>query len=279
MSRSLVVGRGISVLTMVAATSLQAVGIQAQVVRKCESPTGALITGLVVDDSTGKPLGGASVQLLIAGCYVSADTDGRFVFHGLEPGTERVGATHPGYRRIAAVQLTIMQSDTITIELRLKPGGPIEDCRVDAACARLLMEADAESLSDEERFRLATLATTIAIAWKDVAGGTPWHACIDESSVAVIAMLTARYGPIVPRAECGVTREEETPLRVRVRHLAGRTPAFFVQVDSVTNVSADRRTANLDYLVGPLWGQEWRCSFDRTARAWSAVECVLVSES
>jgi hypothetical protein len=264
---------------MVAATSLQSVGIQAQVVRKCESPTAALITGLVVDDSTGKPLGGASVQLLIAGCYVSADTDGRFVFHGVRPGTERVGAAHPGYRRMAAVQLTIMQSDTIAIELRLKPGGPIEDCRVDAACARLLMEADAESLNDEERFRLATLATTIAIAWKDVAGGTPWHACIDESSVAVIAMLTARYGPIVPRAECGVTLEEETPLRVRVRHLAGRTPAFFVQVDSVTNFSADRRTANLDYLAGPLWGQEWRCSFDRTARGWSAVECVLVSES
>lgn len=279
MNRPTRIGRAISFFTVLAITMLHAVHLHAQVVQECDAPGGAIITGVVVDDSTGERLGGARVELLVAGCYGSADADGRFAFRGVPPGMERVGATHPGYRRFAPIQLTLERSDTIAIEVRLKPGGPIQDCRVDAACARLLLESGAEALSAEERFRVATLTTAIAIAWQDVASGAPWHACTDESSAAVIAVLRDRYGPVVHSSQCAVTQEEDPQLRVRVRLASGGAPAFFVHVDNVNDVSEDHRTAIVQYVVAPLWAQGWRCRFERMAGKWEPTECVLVMES
>jgi hypothetical protein len=143
----------------------------------------------------------------------------------------------------------------------------------------MLHESGTEALSAEERFRVATLTTAIAIAWPHVASGAPWAACIEERSAAVIAVLRDRYGPIAYSGQCSVTQEDDPQLRVRVRLAQGGAPAFFVHVDDVVEISEDHRTAIVQYVVAPLWAEGWRCRFERKAESWEPTECVLVMES
>jgi hypothetical protein len=204
----------------------------------------------------------------MSSCNTNADPLGRFTFHDVRPGNERVEAGHAGYRKFSPVPIVVTHGDTLLLELRLKAGGPLEDCRVNPGCARLFQGSPPVSLSDEEEFRLSTLATTIAVAWNVVATANPWHACVEEASAAVSAELGRRYGPVVPRAECAIDGD-------RVRHTASGAPGFFVMTRGVRDLGVNRRTALLVYMVAGLWGEGWDCMFERPAQGWQPLQCVL----
>jgi hypothetical protein len=231
------------------------------------------VRGVVIDDSTGKPVAGARVHLLMSFCNANADGLGQFVFRDVRSGNERIEAGHTGYLRLSPFSIAVSPPDTIVLELRLRPGGPLEQCRVHPACARLLEPPKAGALSDGERFRLAALSTTIAIAWPSVASVTPLHACVEEASAAVIAQLADRYGPVAPRGQCAIPGDR-WDTGARVRHTPTGEPGFFVTVRGVQDVGPYRKTALLVFNRGRLSGQGWECMFELSAQVWTPLQCV-----
>jgi hypothetical protein len=236
------------------------------------------VRGVVIDDSTGKPVAGARVHLLMSFCNANADALGQFTFRDVRSGSERVEAGHTGYLRFSPLDIAVSPNDTIVLELRLRAGGRIEECRVHPACARLLGPPGPGAWGDEEQFRLAALSTTIAIAWPSVASVTPWHACVEERSATVMTELAARYGPVVPRTECAIPGDR-WDTRSRVRHTPTGEPGFVITVSGVKDIGPDRRTALLFFTIARLWGEGWECMFERFAQAWMPLQCVQTLEA
>ena len=242
---------------------------------ECATGGTAVIAGTVVDDSTGKPVAGSQVTLLMKNCSTKSDKDGRFRFE-ISPRSERVEAQYRGYRRFSPVIATVAAGDSLNVTLRLKPGGPIQDCLVNADCVQLLQDSP-RTLNLEESFRLIAYGTTVALAWKDATRDQLWYACLTERSDAVFAELNRRYGRVVPEDKCELRRTERPS--GRLHHIGTGTYAFRIIIDRMEDLDDNHRQAFLTYMAGGLWAQMWNCDFERTARGWKPVLCVMIGQA
>ena len=236
---------------------------------RCRSGTG-VIKGVVRDDSTGAGLGGSWVALIDPFCRVVTDSAGHFRFDGLPARSIQIDAGHPGYRRYSRTSATVATGQTTEVEIRLRPGGPLQDCRVNVNCARLLREPILPNATEEEQFRLVAYVTMLAIAWTDVTRERGWYACVEENSQAVVNELTVRWDRVAAAADCGFRGD----VRDRLIHTPTGNHAFFVRMRNPQQTSAGRRRAEVSYLVGGLWGQSWTCNFERIDGTWRATLCV-----
>jgi len=252
---------------------------QAAGVIQCDSPGGSTIAGLIVDDSTGRPIPRSRVHLLFSTCSATADDLGRFRFVDVAAGRQRIHATHPGYRTLAPLDTVVVAGDTLALVFRLRSGGPIEDCRVDAACAALLGQSGLQSLDSEERFRLAAYATIIANRWSTVAGDERWYACVEESSTAVLSELAERYGRVASLDQCHRVVADPEDRSPRLMHVDSGLPAYAIAIDRVRPLPGDRRSASISWHVGPLWAAGWECIFEDARSGWQPLLCVLTWES
>lgn len=274
-------GVAIAVLEAVLCVALADLPAQAQATRaiQCESPGGSTITGLIVDDSTGKPIPRSRVHLLFSTCSATADELGRFQFADVAAGRQRLHATHPGYRTLAPLDTVVAAGDILELVFRLRSGGPIEDCRVHAPCAELLRQSELESLDSEERFRLAAYATIIANTWNTVAGDVRWYACVEESSTAVLSELAERYGQVASLDQCHRVVADPEDRSPRLMHIDSGLPAYAMAIDRVRPLPGERRSASISYHVGPLWAAGWECVFEDASSGWQPRLCVLAWQS
>ena len=208
--------------------------------------------------------------MIVPFCRVVADSAGHFRFDGLPARSSQIDAGHPGYRRFARTTATVATGQTTEVEIRLRPGGPLQDCRVNVDCARLLREPILPNATEDEQFRLAAYVTMLAIAWNAVTRERGWYACLKENSLTVVNELTARWERVAAATDCrSVDR-----VRDRFSHIPTGNTAFFLRVGNLQQVSAVRRRAQVSYLVGGLCGQGWTCDFERVGGTWRATLCV-----
>jgi hypothetical protein len=184
----------------------------------------------------------------------------------------RFDAGHPGYREFGRLDAEVAPGDTLDIELRLRPGGPLEDCRVDPQCSVLVSPAPS-GLAEDEAFRLLAYGTVIALDWTNI-GTNRWYACVLEESRAVLVALEERYRPVVPDTECELPLAEMRG-SAKLRHAQTGAPAFRAQIERTSPLSPDRRTVFLTRYVGPRSAAFWRCEFERVAMGWQPTVCVL----
>lgn len=133
----------------------------------CQSEAGGTIRGVVVNDTVRVCLFLRSYICLIepAGCRTTADLLGRFVVQRAPAGTLRTVTGYPGYRQFRPVTVEETTGDTTDVELRLIPGGPLQDCRALPSCS-VLVDSGRGSIRDEDAgFRLVALGTAIGLAW------------------------------------------------------------------------------------------------------------------
>jgi hypothetical protein len=243
----------------------------------CTTPGGISIAGTVIDDSTRQPIAGSNVFLLFTNCRTTTDENGRFRFELVRPGVNSLEAQQVGYRRFRPIQLNI-DHDSTDFVVALRPGGPIEDCRVHAACSQLLNETEVD-LSEEDHFKLIALATMIALAWQTAANEPMWYACVVGASDEVISELRARYARTVPNSACGMGPPIAPRSLDRMVLAANGQPAFRIRIDNVEVRSPLQRRAGISYFVDGRSGQGWRCDFQRSGLSWTPVLCVHEWES
>jgi hypothetical protein len=231
--------------------------------------------GTVVDDSTGLPLAGSRVHLLVPLCSAVTDALGRFRFDDVTPGGQRLAAGHAGYREFAPVQRSARAADTLQLELRLQPGGPLHDCRVHPDCAPLLEESAPAGFSDDERLRLAAFGTMIALVWRTVVvDDAKWYACIDEDNARVRDQLARRYGPVGPGGDCAARASHARGFPRRTFRTATGEPGFFVRIRPATDPGDGPRR-----VAGMAGSEGWECDFVRTVTGWRPVVCELVVQA
>jgi hypothetical protein len=209
-------------------------------------------------------------------CNTTADEQGRFRFEEARPGDQRLDAGHPGYRRFAPVMVAVGSGDTVRVELRLRPGGPIQDCRALPACAPLLDAPAPDELDEDERLRLAAYAAAIAIAWSSVVRTDPAWACVEGATPAVIDELARRYSHVAVRDACEIDRAAGAIDEVRHRPTGER--GFFIRIGPVEERDDGARRTTVMYMSGRLAGQEWWCDLARTSSGWRPGLCVQISE-
>jgi hypothetical protein len=243
----------------------------------CGVAGGGSIRGVVVDDSTGVPVADAYIYLFVRDyCTTKTDGLGRFVVHSLPLGSQRIETGGPGYRQFQPISVDVLAVDTTLIELRLVPGGPLEDCRASPSCSPLT-EGGLDVLSDEDAaFRLAALGTAIALAWPTVGGDERWYACVQDEQQAVTMALRERYRPVVDGVECDDPADRPLP---QMRHISTGRPAFQPRVNRVVEIIPGRRTVSLSYYVGARWGARWDCDFEMTERGWRPTLCIAIGVS
>ena len=239
--------------------------------------SGGTVTGVVLDDSTRTPIAGVWVVSLFTNCRTVTDAQGRFRLQGARPGNDRIDIGRPGYRQFSPVGVAIEAGKTTEVTLRLRRGGPVDDCRVNAACARLLSE-DRTSLADpEDQFRLMAHAVVIALIWDTVANGE-WYACVSDPKPAVLEELRNRYTRVATEAECMMKEGPNRP-RERLHHIATGNLAFRIRLDTVTETGPTTRRAFLSYMHAGLWGAGYECDFERVRYAWRPVLCTMVVQA
>ena len=82
-------------------------------------PTGA-ITGIVLDDATGVPLAGVTLELESRGRSETSHTDGRFLLGSLQPGSYRIALRRVGYAP-SALDVQVVSHDTTRLTVRMRP--------------------------------------------------------------------------------------------------------------------------------------------------------------
>lgn len=241
----------------------------------CGSELGSVVQGVVVNDSTDVPVSRALIYLFVQGrCSTYAGPLGRFILEGVPPGDLRIEASAGGYRQFFPITLEAAAGDTTHVELRLVPGGPLEDCRALAECAPLT-EVPFQPLSSDPAvsFRVTALGTAIGLAWPTVGVPEPWYACFDEESSDVLESLAERFPLIVGAGECELPVDELGRRARQMRHIGSNRPAFRPRVEQVETVSPGRRTVALSFYVGPLWAAGWDCDFVSTDQGWRPTLC------
>jgi hypothetical protein len=238
----------------------------------CQYEPGGTIRGVVVNDSTGVPVPRSHIYLFVGGsCRTTADFLGRFVINRVPSGTLRIETGFPGYRQFAPVTVEVTTGDTTDIELRLVPGGPLQDCRALPDCSALVDGGTGSAETDSIGFRVAALGTAIGLAWATVREEGGWYACIEGEPAAVRAALSERYSLVADADECGF---RDGPSRNRLRHVETDRAAFRPRIGRVVEVNPRRRTVALSYYVAPLWAAGWDCDFERSSRGWRATICI-----
>jgi hypothetical protein len=253
------------------------VSAQAQEGREgnCGATAGGTVRGVVVNDSTRVPVAGSYIYLFVRGnCGTRTDALGRFTVHDVPSGTQRIETGGPGYRQFRPINVEVIAGDTTGIELRLVPGGPLEDCRALPNCAPLIDGGSGAIQDEDASLQLVAMGTAIGLAWSIVGGNEPWYACLPDEPRPVFAGLSERYSPVASSEECELPRDSSGRSARQMRHIATNRPAFQPRIDRVLELTSGRRTVSLSYYVGPLWAAGWDCDFERAERGWRATICV-----
>lgn len=277
--------RSISGITMIRvgmtaallATAAANGGAQFASVVRCEEGGNGVVSGVLLDDSTEVGIGDGWVYLY-ENCRARSDGSGRFVLSGVSPGERRFGAGARGYREFRPVVHSVSDADTTKVQIRLRAGGPLEDCRADPECAPLV-EGGNGPLDEADGLRLVAYGMIIALAWETVSEGEPWVACLAGGTDHILEALRERYPAVAPDNECALGGAEGERLRRRMTHSPTGSQAFLLSIDGVREDDPAHRSASLSYVVGPLWANGWDCEFSRTDRGWRPTLCSLVWES
>jgi hypothetical protein len=158
------------------------------------------VTGRVLDDSTSAPIPAAWVYLF-TNCRTTTDELGRFAFANVHGAQARVDLGHDDYRDPTPSMIPVAAAgDTTSVTLRLRPGGPLPDCRVTPICAPLVTAARG-ALTDEDDFVVTAFAAALAILWPEI---TPRSqpACVSGSE-AIRAAMAARHASSCLRPSAG----------------------------------------------------------------------------
>lgn len=246
----------------------------------CGYETAGTVRGVVVNDSTGAPVPGSYIYLFLTpDCRARTDALGRFVVRGVPPGTHRVETGMSGYRRFVPIDVAVMAGDTTYVELRLEPGGPLDDCRALAACSLLLERGSLPADNDDFGFRVVALGTAIGLAWRTVSTDGRWFACVQDEPKVVLETLGDRYSPVADAESCEIGADPSGAQHHRLLHVATTRPAFQLLIEGVVMLSRTRRTVSLGYVFGPHGGAGWDCDFVRTEQGWRATLCIQTWES
>jgi hypothetical protein len=243
--------------------------------RSCGSAGGAVVIAKVVDDSTRVPIGGSRVHLIAPICNGVTDSVGRFVFTDVRPGAQIFDAGHIDYREFGRFRAEADAGDTLEVELRLRRGGPIADCRALPTCAPLLADVPIEGMSEAERFQLLTLGTTVALAWqRRFADQGSLYACIEGAPSSVLDALRTRYAKTVDAGQCvtpGMFRSGSD----RVRHIPTDSLAFLVRATLFREErAAAGREMSLQFITAGRGGEGWLCGFERASGTWRLTRCL-----
>lgn len=79
-----------------------------------------MITGRVIDDQTGNPLGGDSILLIEKSVYVISDQNGVFVFNKLSAGTYSIKCRHKRYVEKIVTDIYVAENENKEINISLK---------------------------------------------------------------------------------------------------------------------------------------------------------------
>ena len=133
------------------------------------------LTGLVLDDSTGRPLSGAHVFVPRSMSGTTTDSTGQYRLEGLPPGAIRLFASHVGYEPLRRSHV-VSHDTTLTDTLRLQP--------TVVQAGSLTVEAERDDEWAEHRRRFERLFI----------GEGPWaHECVLQNP-EVLRFDTAWWG-------------------------------------------------------------------------------------
>lgn len=241
----------------------------------CGYEAGSIVQGTVVNDSTGAPVQAQlHIDLPRGHCFATTDALGRFTLHHIPPGTHRVGTTVAGYRPFIPVAVPVTLGDTAYVELRLTPGGRLEDCRAEVSCSVLLERGSVSADSADADFRLVALGTAIGLAWQTVAKDGRWYACLKDELKAHEEALRDRYGPVAEAESCEIRADPSWMYGPRMLHIDTMRPAFQPIIEDILILSPMRRTVTLGYFYAPHGGEGWECDFVQTEQGWRATVCI-----
>jgi hypothetical protein len=100
--------------------ALQAIMLESLVVVDDQGRGPVAVGGWIVDDATGKPLGGAQVALEGTGAGAVADQEGRFLIAEVDPGSHVLGVQFLGFRSARAA-IDLGQEEWLSLAVRLVP--------------------------------------------------------------------------------------------------------------------------------------------------------------
>ncbi len=241
---------------------------------RCDTTVaGGTIRGVVLNDSTGKPVHPRAVFLLEPRCIAHTREGGRFEFTHVPPGARSLVAADLGYRRFHPIVVEVQRDSVVEVELRLQPQNLVLDCLEVAVCARVLTGTSpgAEHLSDEERLQEAVFRTSIALAGGAGESMEGWVPCVKDAPERVRVVLKQRFPQLAPATECVLPDEGRSRQSALVHRLSG-LPAREISVGRIER-TAEGAVSTSSYYVGPLHAQGWRCYFRQVGGQWQPYWC------
>jgi hypothetical protein len=243
----------------------------------CDSKTAdslhGAIRGRILNDSTGKPIGGRGVFLIATRCFAATDDSGNFVFDGVPLGAYKLSVAPLFYRRMQPVPVTVNSRDTADIEIRMKPENRIADCLDLPDCATFLnRDPTGVRLSGDAEIRELLMRTNVALLLAEDWQLGRFVVCLSESDPQILAALRESVQKIAPARDCALKPTDRFRSEGRLVHVPTGEPAVSLSIGRI-QYDGEEMTAGLSSYVAPLWGAGWVCQFKREGTKWRPNTC------
>jgi Carboxypeptidase regulatory-like domain/TonB-dependent Receptor Plug Domain len=202
---------------------------------KRDSVATATIAGVVVD-SSGKPVGSASVQVTGGSPHTTTDTLGQFRLVGVPAGEARVQVTRDGFAPLGFA-FAIAANVTVSLKLTLLPAPPVAGSAVAPGSASVPVETAAVTTGPPDTARVPVGRTGIAGKVVDTAGKA-----IFGATISAISTNNGTQSDSAGRFR--ITNLEPGLIFVRVRKIGYLSEYFPLQTEA-------NRTATLTVKLRP----------------------------
>lgn len=245
---------------------------QSPYVSDCKSPSGGMVTGSVLDDSTGRPVTGVGVFLEDIGCASFAGSGGGFRFDNVPVGTHSIQVRTLWYRKVPPMSVRVIADSIAQVEIRLQEGNAVLDCMDVPVCATVLKPepTSLRGLTEEQKMREVALRTAFAVhQGASSYGAVP---CMGDTTAIILRVLAARIPGSVPASDCVMSEGPPSLKSFLIEKRSGKKASNY-STGRPRIVDDDTFEVGVSYYAAPLAGAGWACRFKKEKGAWVPKSC------
>jgi len=185
------------IILILATVILQVTSIDIYAMQSDSKDQTGSITGIIIDESNGEPLIGATVIIEETGQGDASDLDGRFTIKNVEPGIYTLKASFISHATVIIEEVEVKAGEVLKLDITLKPKTEVLEEVV--VTARSILNNEASLLSERQKslafsdavsaeFISQTGSGDAAAAVKRITGAT-----VEDGKYVVIRGLGGRY--------------------------------------------------------------------------------------